>query len=70
MRKIGCRNADACVADAEGDLIVRPARERNFDVATARRVLDAVGDEVQEQLAEAILVSENDRIFTDWQLDR
>src|SRR5438034_7863172 len=44
--------------------------ERDLDVATARRVLDRVGDEVEKELPQAVRIAEHGRVFTSWQLDR
>jgi hypothetical protein len=70
MREIGRRDADAGVADAEGDLVVRPPCQRDLDVTTARRVLDRVGDEVEKKLAQPVGIAENGRILAYRQFDR
>src|SRR6185436_48518 len=53
VRKIAGGDADAGVANGERDFAMGSPRQTDVHVTAARRVLDRVGREVQEQMTQA-----------------
>ncbi len=68
VRHIGGSYPDAGISHGKGH-VVGVTSYAQLDLAAGRRVLDGVGDEVQEQLAQARPVSHNDDVGCKRQVD-
>ena len=63
VRQIVRRDPHPGIAHDDRDLVVRTARHRHLHATAARRVLDRVRHEVEQQLAQARAIAHHDRVL-------